>query len=365
MQARSAATEPHDAIALAKILMASGSAESLDAAEGILRPLAEEKSEPEALTAYGRLLIMEAKSPDDAEHGFDVLRLAIDSGRSDAKVVLAATYLSSAIYADKRSDAIALLTDVLTESPRDPDARLVMSRAYLLGLGVKRDPGKAAELIARIRDVSEYDLPKASLLEADWLAFSSSRRNPEAAVAVLSAQAARGSAAAEQALGQTYLSGFGVSLDPDIAAGHLYGAAHAGDKAAMAAFGHLMLNGYGVSQSQQGGLTWLDRAADAGSTSAMYELSRIYALGSAGSIDEKLAIEWLEKAANRNHPNAAYELGLAYLKGEWVPTDMRQAAAWFERSANAGSLLAGRTLEIVKRQITNGEPVDASGAADE
>lgn len=365
MQAKSAAAEPHDAIALAKILMAGGNAESLDAAEAILRPLAEEQSEPEALTVYGRLLVTRARSPDDVQHGFDVLHLAVNSGRSDAKVVLAATYLSSAIYSESRSDAIALLTDVLTENPRDANARLVMSRAYLLGLGVKRDPVKAAELLASISDVGEYDLPKASLLEADWLAFSSSRRNPEAAVAMLSAQAARGSAAAEQALGRTYLSGFGISLDPDIAAGHLYTAAHAGDKAAMAAFGHLVLNGYGVSQSQQGGLTWLDRAADAGSTSAMYELSRIYALGSAGDIDQKLAMEWLEKAANRNHPNAAYELGLAYLKGEWVPADTVQAAAWFERSANAGSLLAGRTLEIVKRQIAEGDHLDASGASEE
>jgi TPR repeat protein len=364
-QARSVAADPHDATALAKILMASGTAESLEAAGLILRPLADEKSEPEALIAFGKLLIMQAKSADDARHGFDVLNLATVSGRVDAKVALASAYLSSAVYADKRGDAISLLNNALAESPRDADAKLVMSRAYLLGLGVKRDPVKAAELIGSIRDVGEYEVPKASLLEADWLAYSSSRRNPETAIAILAAQAAQGSAAAEQALGQTYLSGFGVALDPDLAAGYLYTAAHDGDKAAMAAFGHLMLNGYGISQSEQGGLAWLDHAADAGSTSAMYELSRIYALGSVGGVDEKLAIDWLQRAAARNHPNAAYELGLAYLKGEWVPADTNQAAIWFERSANAGSLLAGRTLEIVKRQIAVGEPPDASGASDE
>lgn len=351
-QAKAVASDPRDALALALALAGTGLSERITQAKEILLPLIDERPNPDAMVAYGRLLITSGGSSEDTMRGLELLRRAAGFGTVSAKIALAQTYLSSVVYTRSRPEALQLLNQVLEENPRDPDAQLLMSRIHLMGLGVERDPIRAQELVSEIRARGEFDNPKATMLEADWLAFSQSRRDPQAAMAMLSAQANRGSAAAERALGETYLSGFGSRLDPDTAAGHLFNAAKAGDKDAMAAFGHLLVNGHGISQIADTGIIWLARAADAGSTAAMYELSRIYALGSVGRIDEAQSLAWLRRAADRNHPNAAYQLGLSYLKGEFVERDVAEAAKWFERSAKAGSLVAGRTLETLRNEGT-------------
>lgn len=352
-QVRRAARQPIDLVELAEILVASGSGENIRTARQMLSAIPEEQFDPRALVSYGRLLMMTASSDAENDHGMRLLVKAADTGIAAAKTALASTYLSSLSYRDKQAHALHLLNDVLAENPHDQDARLLMSKAYLMGLGTKRDARKASELIEDIRAEGEFGNPKATLLAADWLAFSAADRNPVAAVSLLRAQAARGSISADRELGESYLSGFGPSVDPDIAASHLYEAAKAGDKEAMASLGHLFLNGYGVNKSRDTGLAWLKRAAEAGNTAAMYELSRIFALDPAAELEEDQVVYWLNRAANRNHPNASYQLGLAYLKGEWVPHDLNDAARWFERSAASGNLLAARTLEDVRRQIAS------------
>lgn len=112
-------------------------------------------------------------------------------------------------------------------------------------------------------------------------------------------------------------------------------------------------------------MRWLKRAAEAGNTAAMYELSRIFALGPTGQIVGDQVIYWLTRAASRNHPNASYQLGLAYLKGEWVTADPQQSLAWFERSAAAGNLLAARTVDTIRAQISQGTSADISAVSHE
>jgi TPR repeat protein len=277
-----------------------------------------------------------------------MLEKAAASGSQFARTALAASYLSSVMQRDKVPAAIAILQKILDDNPKDPEARLLLARAYMLGIGVERDARRAASLVADVRRENGMRMPKATLLEADWLAFSSAGRNPAKAVSLLNAQAARGSSAAERALGEYYLNGFGPAIRPDAAASRMYAAAHSGDKEAMAALGHMLLNGYGLTQSREAGLDWLERAANAGNTAAMYEISRVFALRPQALSDTRQAIAWLQKAAERNHPNAAYQLGLAYLTGEWVDKDVEQASIWFDRSARSGNLLAARTLKAVR-----------------
>jgi TPR repeat protein len=244
-----------------------------------------------------------------------------------------------------------------------------MAKAYLMGLGTERDIGKASELMNAIRAEGEYRNARSTLLAADWLAFSTSERNPQISVSLLKGQAGRGSVSAEGALGKTYLSGFGPTLEPDSAASHLFRAANAGDKDAMASLGQLLLNGYGVSRSRDAGLAWLRRSAEAGNTAAMYDLSRIFALDAArvpaneSAKDE--AAYWLTRAGERNHANASYQLGVAQLNGGDRPADVGKAAVWLERSARAGNLLAARKLEAVRRQMTEAGEFDPTTVSNE
>ncbi|TPP06955.1 tetratricopeptide repeat protein [Rhizobium glycinendophyticum] len=347
-RAKSAIQAPNDRIALASLLISSGIPSHLQQADTLLSGLREDELEPADLVALGRLKSATAVTPEQTAAAISMLEKAAASGSQYARTALASSYLSSVMQRDKVPAAIAMLQQILDDNPKDPEARLLLARAYMLGIGVERDARKAASLVGDVRRENGMRMPKATLLEADWLAFSSDGRNPAKAVALLNAQAARGSSAAERALGEYYLNGFGPAIRPDAAASRMYAAAHSGDKEAMAALGHMLLNGYGLSQSREAGLGWLERAANAGNTAAMYEISRVFALRPQAESDTRQAIAWLQKAAERNHPNAAYQLGLAYLTGEWVEKDVEQASIWFDRSARSGNLLAARTLKAVR-----------------
>lgn len=363
-RAREALDNPADAIAMASLLTSDGVEAHVAAGKAVLAAVPVAGLDAETLVSYGQLKMRLAVSDAETAAALALLEKAAATGAPVGRTALAGTYLSSIIYADKRETAIGMLGSVLSENPLDPEARLLMAKAYMNGLGVPRDARKADELISTVRAESGYDRPKATMLEADWLAFSSSRRDPDAAVDLVSTQAARGSVSARRALGEMYLSGFGPSIQPEMAAVRLHAAAYKGDKEAMAGFGHLLFNGYGVNQSREEGLDWLARSAQAGNTAAMYDLSRIYALEPEKDGYAQKAIYWLQKAAERNHPNAAYQLGLAFLKGEWMPADTQQAAAWFERSARTGNLLAARTLKAV-RAANPGSAPDMPDAGDE
>ncbi|MCZ8177688.1 MAG: hypothetical protein O9309_01570 [Rhizobium sp.] len=339
---------PADRIALASLLFATGLPERMKETESVLVGLDATDMTAEDLVALGRLKATMATDSRQSAAAVVLLEQAAASGTPFAKTALAATYLSSVAYHDKAEPAVAMLETILKDNPKDPEARLILARALMLGVGMERDAARAEALIAEVRRESGFQVPKATLLEADWLAFSASGRDPLGAETLLAAQAARGSAAAQRALGEYALNGFGPAILPDAAAGLMHQAAQAGDKEAMAALGHMLLNGYGVSQSRDRGLDWLSRAANAGNTAAMYELSRILALKQENAADSGQAIAWLRKAAERGHPNAAYQLGLAYLTGDRVDKDVDQAALWFERSAQSGNLLAARTLQAVR-----------------
>lgn len=357
-QAKAAVIEPRDVIALAEILISTGMADHVEAGRKMLATLTPDKLPPDSKVAYGRLLMLMSTSQLQTEAALELQVKAAETGDPAAKVTLASTYLSSVVFADRRAEAVELLNQVLADNPYNPQARMALSKAYLMGLGVSRDAQRASELVASVRDDIGYTDPKVTIQEAEWLAFSKKERDPQGSVALLKAQVARGSVAAERALGEAYLNGFGPSIEPDAAAHHMYEAAINGDKDAMAGIGHMLLNGYGLSQSREEGLTWLARAAAAGNTAAMYDMSRVLALTPEGRDDAVQAVAWLQKAAERNHPNAAYQLGLTYLKGEWVEKDVVKALEWFQRSAATGSLLAARTLKAVRAELP-GQEADA------
>lgn len=347
-RARSVLVLPTDQIALASMLFSTGRQDHMAKAGALLKTLDTGKMTSTDLVSLGRLRAAMATNLAEAGMAVDLLKQAAASGAPVAKTALAATYLSSVSYREEAKQAIAMLQEVLTDNPNDPEARLILARAYMMGLGVDKNAAKAEALIAQVRAESGFKLPKASLLEADWMAFSAAGHDPQGAEALLRSQAARGSSAAYRALGEYALNGFGAAIRPDAAAVLMHRAALGGDKEAMAALGHMLLNGYGLNQSRQKGIDWLTRAANAGNTAAMYELSRILSLKQGPDGDPRQAVIWLQKAAERSHPNAAYQLGLAYLSGDWVGRDVQLAAKWFERSAQSGNLLAARTLIAVR-----------------
>lgn len=345
------AVTPATAVGLARALAKTGNPAVRTSIRRILDPFVGPHPDAEALVVFAETLLDTAanRKVEERQRGIAMLEEAVTLGSAEAGLTLAGIYLSNVAYAEHQPDAVRLAEGVLAQDPANTSARLLLSDAYLVGKGVKRDPVRAKELIGDVIVQSLSANPEAAILEADWLSFTDKGRDPTAAAALLDQQVARGSLAAERALGILYLNGFGPTHDADLAAYHLLRAAEAGDKEAMAAIGHLMINGMGTKRAPGDGLAWLERSAKAGNTVAMYDLSRIFALGSAGSRDEARSLYWLEQAATGGHPAATYQLGAAYLNGEGVPADRERARFWLARSQAAGNLLAARSLRQAEK----------------
>jgi TPR repeat protein len=347
---KQAAQTPADLLQLAEMLITSGEQDSTALGKQLLSSINDEELDADEIVRFSKLIVRTAVTDKEREAGIATLAKGVMKGSIAAKIALASAYLSSVSYKDKQAYSVALLNEVLSTDPRNDEARLLLSKAYLIGLGIKKNARKASDLIDQIRAEGKYDNPQATMLVANMLKYSVRDRDPDKSVKLLQAQAVRGSIIADRALGEAYLSGFGPTLDPDLAAVSIYRAAEAGDKQAIASFGHLLLNGYGISQSKDAAIEWLSRSAQAGNASAMYELSQLYAFLPKEKSDVPSKIKWLERAAAANHPNANYMLAMAYLKGEAVNFDRNKAIALFERAAVFGNLLAAKTLEGMRGQ---------------
>ncbi len=342
------AASPDDFVEIAGLVAARGTADDLALAKRMLAPIAEAPDRPEARAAYAALLLSPEATAEERERGLALLTQSAERGENAAKVELASFYLGAKAYEAEAAKAVALLEEVIADDPRNGRARFALALAYLGGQGVARSPETAAAIIDAIGTDGLASVPTA-LLEADRLTYAELGRDPQEAVRLLQAQAARGSFAAERALGLIYLSGFSTHQDPDMAADLLSRSAAGGDREAMAAFGHLQLNGIGVARSTNAGLDGLTTAAARGHTAAMYDLSRIYALGVAGEVDAEQSTAWLHEAALRNHPSAAFQLGLSYLAGDGVSPDRDEAMRWLRTAGTNGNLLAQRTYDALLR----------------
>lgn len=204
----------------------------------------------------------------------------------------------------------------------DAAARLQLGRLYLSGgEGLAASPPAAFHWLTLAGDCIEAAREIAA------------RISPEAAAAdpVAYARACRraadgGSAAAQRALGELLLEGYGLPADPEAAREAFRLAAEAGDLAAAARLGELLIaQPDGTAEAR----LWLERAATHGNAAAGRRLAEL--LWRAG---DEAAAPWLRSAAQAGDLEAACRLGelLADKGGETG----REGMAWLERAARQG-----------------------------
>ena len=195
----------------------------------------------------------------------------------------------------------------------DALAQLYVAQDYANGLGVDRDPEKAAE----------------------WYAKA----------------ARQGLASAQDALGMAYEKGTGVAQDPEKAA-ELYREA-AGQGYAMAQFhlGKLYEDGRGVARDFAAAADLYRKAAEQGSKEAQCNLgvlyrdgTGVYYRGRGTEVDYPKAVEWLAKAADRGFIPAKYYLGTCYEKGLGVEADFDRAVELYKAGEDRGYMMAGRKM---------------------
>ena len=99
----------------------------------------------------------------------------------------------------------------------------------------------------------------------------------------------------------------------------------------------------------------LETKAEGGNIEAQYEMGWRHALGMGAPLDDDLAVEWLQRAAEAGHMLAQNNLGARFFTGDGVEENLQQAYRFFYLAANQGDRKAGKNLDSITRQLTEGD----------
>ena len=180
----------------------------------------------------------------------------------------------------------------------DGEAQISLASHYVNGMGVGRDPVKAAKWLRKAAD--------------------------------------QGVARAQCLLGLAYVNGEGVKMDKAEGARWLRRAADQGLPEAQFDLGMSYATGDGLPKNAAEAAGWYRKAADQGLPDAEAELGSCYLEGSGVPKDIPEGVRWIRKAAEEGFGPAQNTLGLCFLKGTGVTKDHVQAYKWLNLAAAAG-----------------------------
>jgi len=110
--------------------------------------------------------------------------------------------------------------------------------------------------------------------------------------------------------------------------------AEAGDAEAQNILGSSYSSGFGVPEDDAEAARWYRLAADQGHAGAQNDLGLMYANGQGVPEDHAEAVRWYRLAAEQGHASAQGRLGNGYANGQGVPQDDVQAHLWFDLAAS-------------------------------
>jgi TPR repeat protein len=220
----------------------------------------------------------------------------------------------------------------------------------LRGLGVPRNPNRAAQLLQRAY--------KAGDLQANFLLATMYERgegglprDPRGAVEMLAASAAAGDPYAQVELGNCYYNGVGVAVNHGSAALWYFKAGQTGMPDAQEFLGYMYETGDGIVPDQSLATQWFRQAAIHGNVRAMTELGIHLRQGNGVAWNEAEAMEWFTKAAAQGDVQAMSAAGLGLDKGlGGGPQDYAQAARYFDEAARRGDGFAALNLGYLFEQ---------------
>lgn len=177
--------------------------------------------------------------------------------------------------------------------------------------------------------------------------------------------AEQGNAQAEYALADCYALGNGVPRDYVEAARWCHKAADGGYVIAQFILGVDYRAGFGVSQDYAEAAKWLKKAADKGFPDAENELGKLYAGGLGVRQDYAKAVGLFQTAAEQGNANAQYGLGLSYEIGQGVPEDYVQAYKWLNLAAAQGDTNALSSRDSIANSMTQDQIAEGQKLASE
>ena len=151
-------------------------------------------------------------------------------------------------------------------------------------------------------------------------------------IVTLMLKAKSGEAEAQNALGEAYYDGKGVTENLTEAVKWFTKAAEQENAKAQYNLGNCYYYGYGVYQYYGEAEKWYTKAAEQGYAEAQNSLGYYYE----ENHNPKKAVEWYTKAAEQGLPIAQCNLGVCYKYGNGVEKNLEETIKWYTKAANQG-----------------------------
>ena len=132
-----------------------------------------------------------------------------------------------------------------------------------------------------------------------------------------------------------------------------------GDAEAQPNSGVMYDEGDAVARGGAAAVKRLRKAAEQGDAEAQVDLGKAYGDGEGVEEDDAEAVEWYLKATEQGDAEAQFNLGLAYGDGTGVEQDFVLAHMWWSLARAQGHEMAGETLDILVRFMTEEQIAEA------
>lgn len=154
-------------------------------------------------------------------------------------------------------------------------------------------------------------------------------------IVTLMLKAKSGEAEAQNALGEAYYDGKGVTENLTEAVKWFTKAAEQENAKAQYNLGICYYYGYGVQyRDRREAVKWYTRTAEQGNADAQHDLGYCYEFGEGVDKNLKEAVKWYTKAAEQGLPMAQCNLGVCYKYGNGVEKNFEEAVKWYTKAAN-------------------------------
>ena len=176
-------------------------------------------------------------------------------------------------------------------------------------------------------------MKKIYLIMILFFAIASGVFAQTANIVTLTLKAKSGEAEAQNALGEAYYDGKGVTENLTEAVKWYKKAAEQENAKAQYNLGNCYYYGYGVYENYGEAEKWYTKAAEQGCAEAQNSLGYYYEIN---DLNPKKAVKWYTKAAEQGLPRAQCNLGVCYENGNGVEKNLEEAVKLYTKAANQG-----------------------------
>lgn len=176
-------------------------------------------------------------------------------------------------------------------------------------------------------------MKKIYLIMILFFAIASGVFAQTANIVTLTLKAKSGEAEAQNALGEAYYDGKGVTENLTEAVKWFTKAAEQENAKAEYNLGNCYYYGYGVYENYGEAVKWYTKAAEQGCAEAQNSLGYYYEIN---ELNPKKAVEWYTKAAEQGLRIAQCNLGVCYKNGNGVEKNLEEAIKWYTKAADQG-----------------------------